>query len=234
MSWFDGITEAPSPNFDTRALPVSMIVLHYTGMVSGALERLRDPDARVSSHYLVEEDGRVFRLVNEADRAWHAGKSRWHDITDINSASVGIEIANPGHEHGYRPFPRVQMARVVRLVQAISARHRIDRAMVVGHSDIAPTRKDDPGELFDWPLLARHRLALARPDRLLVDPLWPDAAFYLSLERFGYDVTDPVAATRAFQRRFRPAFFDGAVDGETRAILFTLLAEEASRLNANS
>jgi N-acetylmuramoyl-L-alanine amidase len=231
MSWFDGITAAPSPNFDIRALPVCMIVLHYTGMASGAaaLQRLRDPQAKVSAHYLVEEDGRVFALVPEDRRAWHAGVSSWRGMTDVNSASVGIEIVNPGHEFGYRAFPRVQMARVVRLVQAIAARHRIDRADIVGHSDVAPARKDDPGELFDWGLLARHRLALARPQTLLIDPLWADAATTLSLERFGYDVADPVAAVRAFQRRFRPECFDGMADGETRAILFTLLAQEAAR-----
>lgn len=226
--------EAPSPNFSERLLPVSMIVLHYTGMETGeaALAQLRNPDAKVSSHYLVEEDGRLFRLVPEEMRAWHAGKSFWRGVTDVNSASVGIEIVNPGHEWGYRPFPRAQMLTVLRLVSEIAMRHRIDRAMVVGHSDIAPARKDDPGELFDWPLLARHRLALCAPERVLVDPLWPDAAFLLSLERFGYDVSEPVAATRAFQRRFRPKRFDGVVDGETRAILFTLLAEEEARVRS--
>lgn len=231
MSWFDGVIEAPSPNFDARAAPVTMIVLHYTGMQTGAaaLERLRDPQARVSAHYVVEEDGRVFRLVAEEMRAWHAGRSRWRGESDINSASVGIEIVNPGHEWGYRAFPRAQMARLARLVQGVAARHRVDRSMVVGHSDIAPARKDDPGELFDWGLLARHRLALARPARLLVDPLWTDAAFTLSLERFGYDVADPAAATRAFQRHFRQSLCDGAADGECRAILFTLLAEEEAR-----
>jgi N-acetylmuramoyl-L-alanine amidase len=116
----------------------------------------------------------------------------------------------------------------------LCVRHRIDRADVIGHSDIAPTRKDDPGELFDWLRLARHRIALARPERLLADPGWSDPAFAICLERFGYDVSDLAAATRAFQRRFRQTNVDGVVDGETRAILFTLQVHEESRLRAEA
>ncbi|RYY33924.1 MAG: N-acetylmuramoyl-L-alanine amidase, partial [Sphingomonadales bacterium] len=183
------IIDAPSPNFNDRRLPVSMIVLHYTGMVSGeaALERLRDPAAEVSAHYLVEEDGRIFRLVDEDKRAWHAGRAHWRGITDVNSASVGIEIVNPGHEHGYRNFTEAQMSAVIPLVAEIKERHGITRGNVVGHSDVAPARKEDPGELFNWHALARLRLALPRPTKNLVDPGWPDAGFMLALERFGYD-----------------------------------------------
>jgi N-acetylmuramoyl-L-alanine amidase len=219
------ILDAPSPNFDTRALPISMIVLHYTGMTSGevALARLRDPAAKVSAHYLVEEDGRVLRLVPEEKRAWHAGRSHWRGITDVNSASVGIEIVNPGHEFGYRPFTAEQMGALIPLVSDIKARHAITRGNVVGHSDVAPARKQDPGELFNWHALARLRLALPRPTRNLVDPGWPDAGFMLALERFGYDVEDPVAAVTAFQRRFRPEMIDGEIDMECRCILLALL-----------
>lgn len=224
----------PSPNFDARTLPVRFLVIHYTGMpvVDEALARLTDPAAKVSAHYFIREDGQVVQMVAERDRAWHAGRSSYRGITDINSASIGIELQNPGHEWGYRPFPRPQMENLLRLVAAITARHRIDRADVIGHSDVAPARKEDPGELFDWGLLARHRLALARPARLLADPGWPDGAFGLALERFGYDITDLAAATRAFQRRFRQGHVDGVIDGETRAILFTLQVEEERRLQA--
>ena len=151
----------PSPNFDVRALPVSMVVLHYTGMpdAGSALDRLTNPVAKVSAHYVVAEDGVVVALVDEAKRAWHAGKSWWRGVTDVNSTSVGIEIVNPGHEFGYRPFPEPQMAAVVALVGGIVARYRVAPGNVVGHSDIAPVRKDDPGELFDWPRLARAGLA---------------------------------------------------------------------------
>ncbi|MFW2852369.1 N-acetylmuramoyl-L-alanine amidase [Sphingomonas sp. TX0543] len=219
------IIEAPSPNFDERSLPVTMIVLHYTGMQDGesAIARLRDPEAKVSSHYVVAEDGTVLRLVDEERRAWHAGASHWRDIEDVNSASVGIEIVNPGHEFGYRPFPDEQVEAVIRLVHDIKDRHQITRGNIVGHSDIAPARKRDPGELFPWGKLARLRLALPRPTKNLVDPMWSQPGFLLALERFGYDVSDAMAAIMAFQRRFRPELVDGEVDAECRMILLALL-----------
>ncbi|MEY3906793.1 MAG: hypothetical protein RIR59_1616, partial [Pseudomonadota bacterium] len=207
------------------ALPVSMVVLHYTGMIdaASAIQRLADPEAKVSAHYVVAEDGQIIRMVDEAHRAWHAGRSWWRGTSDVNSASIGIEIVNPGHEFGYRPFPEVQIDAVIRLVGAIVPRYGITRGNVVGHSDVAPARKDDPGELFPWARLARLRLALPRPTKNLMDPHWTDAGFLLALERFGYDVTDGTAAVRAFQRRFRPEMIDGIIDGECRAILLALL-----------
>lgn len=219
------IIDTPSPNFDQRLLPVSMIVLHYTGMqtADAAIARLRDAEAKVSAHYLVAEDGQVLRMVAEDRRAWHAGKSRWRGIEDVNSASIGIELVNPGHEFGYRPFLEQQIDALVPLVAEIKARHAITRGNVVGHSDVAPTRKQDPGELFPWNRLARVRLALPRPTRKLMDPLWSDAGFLVALERFGYDVSDKLAAIVAFQRRFRPELLDGEVDGECRSILLALL-----------
>ena len=218
------ILERASPNFDARRLPVSMVVLHYTGMPSAAaaLDRLADPAAKVSAHYLVAEDGQVVRMVAEADRAWHAGLSYWRGVTDVNSASIGIEIVNPGHEFGYVPFPDAQMDAVTALVTGIAQRYRIAPAFVVGHSDIAPARKDDPGELFDWPRLARAGMALAIPEPQL-DPGWTDAGFTAGLHRFGYDVDDAKAAVVAFQRRFRPRDFGGVVDAECRGMLFELL-----------
>lgn len=217
--------DTPSPNFDARALPVSMVVLHYTGMIDGAsaIARLADPEAKVSAHYVVAEDGQVVRMVDEAHRAWHAGRSWWRGTSDINSASIGIEIVNPGHEFGYRPFPEAQIEAVIALLAGIMERHSITRGNVVGHSDVAPARKEDPGELFPWHRLARLRLALPRPTKNLMDPHWSDAGFLLALERFGYDVADGVAAVRAFQRRFRPEMIDGIIDGECRAILLGLL-----------
>ena len=215
----------PSPNFDERALPVTMIVLHYTGMADAqsAIDRLRDPAAKVSCHYLVAEDGTILNMVAEDKRAWHAGQSHWREWTDVNSASIGIEIVNPGHEFGYRPFPDEQIAAVVRLVQEITDRWEITRGNVVGHSDIAPRRKRDPGELFPWATLAKLRLALPRPTRNLMDPGWTEGGFLLALERFGYDVADKMAAIMAFQRRFRPELIDGEIDAECRMILLALL-----------
>ena len=222
--------ESPSPNWNERQLPVSMVVLHYTGMQSAdeALERLRSEEAGVSAHYMIEEDGKIHRLVREDRRAYHAGKSFWRGVRDVNSASVGIEIVNPGHEFGYRPFPDVQMEALLPLLAGIVGRWDVPRANVVGHSDIAPARKEDPGELFDWDLLAAHRLALKTPRVTAPSPFENDGAFFLGLERWGYDISDTAAAMRAFQRRWRPHIIDGLVDGECSALLFSLLLDRDS------
>jgi N-acetylmuramoyl-L-alanine amidase len=188
-----------------------------------AVARLTDSQAKVSAHYLIAEDGQVMRLVAEENRAWHAGRSVWRQIDDVNSASIGIEMVNPGHEYGYRPFPEAQIDALIPLMADIQDRYGITRGNIVGHSDIAPARKQDPGELFPWARLAKHRLALPRPTKNLIDPNWTDGGFLLALERFGYDVTDRLAATVAFQRRFRPELMDGEIDGECRAILLALL-----------
>ncbi len=219
------IIDTPSPNFDERALPVSLIVLHYTGMqdAASAIARLTDPEAKVSAHYLIAEDGQVVRMVAEDKRAWHAGRSRWRHYDDVNSASIGIELVNPGHEFGYRAFPDAQIDALIPLVADIKERYGITRGNIVGHSDVAPQRKQDPGELFPWNRLARLRLALPRPTKNLMDPPWTDGGFLLALERFGYDVSDSLAAIVAFQRRFRPELIDGEIDGECRAILLALL-----------
>ncbi len=218
---------SPSPNQNDRAAAVSMVVLHYTGMKSGeeALERLCDKRSQVSAHYLIDEQGKVFAMVPEERRAWHAGRSYWRGVTDVNSAAIGIELVNPGHEWGYRPFPEAQMEALLPLLAAMLKRWDIPRANVVGHSDVAPARKEDPGELFDWELLAAHKLALPRPKLRIPSPYANDGAFYLALERFGYDVADGPAAMRAFQRRWRPHIIDGQVDGECSAILFALLLD---------
>jgi N-acetylmuramoyl-L-alanine amidase len=221
----DNIIDCPSPNFDERDQPISMIVLHYTGMkdAASAIERLRDPESSVSCHYLVAEDGQILRMVPEEKRAWHAGRSSWRGNQRINSCSIGIEIVNPGHELGYRPFPDEQIDALIPLVADIKERYGITRGNVVGHSDIAPRRKQDPGELFPWGKLARLRLALPRPTKNLMDPNWTNGGFLLALERFGYDVSDPMAAIVAFQRRYRPELIDGEIDAELRCILLALL-----------
>ena len=219
--------ERPSPNHDARERPVSAIVLHYTGMktAQAALDRLCDPDAKVSAHYLVTEEGETVRLVDESQRAWHAGASHWRGLTGLNDVSIGIEIVNPGHEWGYRAFPEAQVRALIPLVAAIRDRHDVPRANLVGHSEIAPARKEDPGELFPWDRLARYGLCLPRPDNPTADPLWGDAAFLVALSRWGYDVADGPAAVRAFQRRWRPERIDGVADGQCRAILLQLLME---------
>jgi N-acetylmuramoyl-L-alanine amidase len=220
--------DQPSPNCDARDERISMVVLHYTDMPSAeaALTRLCDPAAKVSAHYVITEDGEVIRLVDESMRAWHAGMSYWRGKSNVNGCSIGIELANPGHTCGYRPFPDAQIDALVPLLHRIVQDYDIPRANVVGHSDIAPQRKLDPGELFPWERLAQYRLALPRPDRLeLGDPFDNDGSFYLALERFGYDVSEGKKAVEAFQRRWRPEKIDGEIDGQIRAILFRLLLD---------
>ncbi|NKE48375.1 N-acetylmuramoyl-L-alanine amidase [Roseomonas frigidaquae] len=216
----------PSPNQDERPQPVDMLVLHYTGMRSGAeaIARLRDPASRVSSHYVVEEDGAVFRLVPEDRRAWHAGISHWRGQDLLNGRSIGIEIVNPGHEFGYRPFPALQMAAVCDLCLEILSRHAIAPRDVVAHSDIAPDRKDDPGELFDWRGLAANGVGLW-PEGGAV----PDADAPTLLARIGYRADLPLPVLlRAFQRRWRPTRIDGQADAETLARLAAVAAAVTS------
>jgi N-acetylmuramoyl-L-alanine amidase len=218
------IAEIASPNYDARPAetPIDMLVLHYTGMTSAAdaLARLTEPAAGVSAHWLIDEDGAVVRLVPEAMRAWHAGVSFWRGATDINARSIGIELVNPGHEFGYRPFPEPQMAALVELASGIVARHPIPPRNVVGHSDVAPRRKMDPGELFDWRRLARAGVGL-----------WPEAsaaclmdedAVRLVLSTIGYETEDLFATLKAFQRHFRPARVDGRLDRETARLIRAL------------
>jgi N-acetylmuramoyl-L-alanine amidase len=164
-------------------------------------------------------------MVPEDRRAWHAGLSYWRGIRDVNSASIGIELDHPGHKYGYGPFPDAQFEALVPLLARMVQAHRIPPANVVGHSDVAPARKIDPGELFPWERLADYGLCLPTPKIELGDPFDSDGAFYLALERFGYDITDPDKAVEAFQRRWRPRKIDGDVDGEIRAILFRLLLD---------
>ncbi len=209
--------ELPSPNHGPRTASIDMLVLHYTGMTSAAdaLARLTSLDSAVSAHYLVDEDGTVWRLVPEERRAWHAGLSFWRGRRDINSASIGIELVNPGHEFGYREFLEPQIAALESLCRDILGRHQIPPRHVLGHSDVAPARKEDPGELFPWRRLARAGIGL------WPEPPLPRAPRAIGpvLAAIGYDPdVAHGAATTAFQRHFRPARCDGVADAETRAI----------------
>src|SRR5205085_6578241 len=152
----------PSPNHDARSSRIDILLMHYTGMTTEeeALARLTDREAKVSCHYFVYEDGRIDQLAPEARRAWHAGASSWKCATDINSRSIGIEIANPGHEYGYRDFPDPQIDAAIALCRDIIKRHSISRERVLAHSDVAPTRKNDPGERFPWARLAAAGVGL--------------------------------------------------------------------------
>ncbi|MEM9738625.1 MAG: N-acetylmuramoyl-L-alanine amidase [Pseudomonadota bacterium] len=233
------VIHTPSPNFNDRKHPLDMLVLHYTGMETGeaAMARLCDPAAEVSAHYVVREDGVVVAMVAEAKRAWHAGVSAWQGEADLNSRSIGIEIVNGGHDfpttHGtLPPFPEVQIAAVISLCQAILARHDIPQTRIVGHSDIAPDRKADPGEHFPWQTLSDHGIGIwplevptmagrvARGKGLergeAGGPVERMQAMLLSI---GYDLSvtgnydaQTEAVVRAFQRRWRPRQVTGQAD----------------------
>ena len=238
------IIERPSPNFDSRdGHAIDMLVLHYTGMKTAqeALQRLCDPAAKVSAHYMIDEDGTVYSLVPESERAWHAGKSSWRGQENINQRSIGIEIVNPGHEFGYRPFPKAQMEAVAALCKEILSRHPIPPRNVVAHSDVAPQRKEDPGELFDWQFLAGKGVGIF-PSPLvgeggsrsesgegvsynkkppLPNPLPQEER---ELSSYGYDISDLSKTITAFQRHFRQKMLTGEWDEECATLLATLLS----------
>lgn len=220
--------ERPSPNFDERGAgrEIDILLLHYTGMETGeaALERLCDPAAKVSAHYCIDEDGTTYRLVPEEQRAWHAGVAFWAGDTAINARSIGIELVNPGHEFGYRPFPEPQIAALKDLARDILSRHPIPPARVLGHSDVAPARKEDPGELFDWRGLAEIGIGLW-PSNAAPREVPDETTLRTMLSGYGYDAAElPLdILLTAFQRHFRPEAVTGTADSETAARLHRLL-----------
>jgi len=230
------IVECPSPNHDERNGPVDILVMHYTGMKTAdeALARLTDINPpRVSSHYTVGRDGCVFRHVPEELRAWHAGVSWWQGERNVNARSIGIEIVNPGHEFGYIPFTDEQIAAVIELSKGILSRHAIPAIRVVGHSDVAPARKEDPGELFPWEQLAQEGIG-RWPQPLHVKGFsLQESEIAAQLSRYGYgvapDMEVPLAKViTAFQRHFRPSLVNGEWDSECAEALASLLAMPAT------
>ncbi|HEX2446922.1 MAG TPA: N-acetylmuramoyl-L-alanine amidase [Methyloceanibacter sp.] len=232
----------PSPNHEPRRggrVP-DMLILHYTGMESAeaALDWLTRQESEVSCHYLVDEEGRIAQLVAEEERAWHAGQSLWGGETDLNSCSIGIEIHNPGHDFDYPDFADAEMRAVEALCRDIMSRHAIPPDRVLAHSDVAPGRKRDPGEKFDWQRLARAGIGLWVPPAPIGDDqgLGPGdegeavAALQRDLLAYGYGVevtstygTGLEKVVEAFQRHFRPARIDGRADASTRKTLARLL-----------
>lgn len=234
------LVDHPSPNFDERNCrrPVDMVVLHYTGMptAAAALQRMTDSQSKVSSHYMIDEDGTVYRLVSEDKRAWHAGLAFWRGVRDVNARSIGIELVNPGHEFGYRQFPAAQIDALIVLLRDISSRYEVMPGNYVGHSDVAPTRKEDPGELFPWRRL--HAAGFGRwwTDDFKVSPNAPVLRagerggavleLQVALDKIGYAIEgsaiyDPhtEAAVRAFQRHWRQSQVDGISDAETTSLI---------------
>ena len=241
---------APSPNFDERTdgRPPDIVLLHYTGMQTGeaALARLCSPESKVSAHYVVFEDGRIVQCVKEERRAWHAGVSYWEGETDINSRSIGIEIVNPGHEFGYRDFPLRQVAAVIALCKSIITRRGpIAAERVLAHSDVAPSRKEDPGEKFPWELLHGSGIGhWVRPAPADIEGASlhsgdrGEAVLRLQsgLKSYGYGIEETGLydeTTRivvaAFQRHFRPARVDGIADPSTVRTLRALIETRQPR-----
>lgn len=229
-----------SPNHDSRkGQPIDMLVMHYTDMLSAkeAIARLCDVEAQVSAHYVVSEDGSVTQLVDESERAWHAGESHWRGHNNVNARSIGIEIANPGHTNGYVPFPKIQMEAVKQLSKEIAARYMMDPRNIVGHSDIAFLRKTDPGELFDWADLAQAGVGVypfeARP---LLGPELKRGdrgntviRLQTSLSNWGYGLKldgdfgeKTEKCVIAFQRHYRQNDLSGIWDNECSGILAAL------------
>ena len=233
----------PSPNIESRlrGLTPSLLILHYTGLpnVERSLEILSREDCKVSCHYVVDTDGRIIQMVAEEMRAWHAGQSSWFGETDINSASIGIEIQNPGHAGGYPEFPKAQMRAVTALCQDIASRHGITPPCVLAHSDIAPSRKIDPGEKFDWPGMAREGVGFWVPPSLVEisdsgfgpgDIHEDIAEAQRLLAAYGYGIDESGEfdeatrfVVRAFQLHFRPALINERLDRSTFTTLERLV-----------
>ncbi|MEM9963715.1 MAG: N-acetylmuramoyl-L-alanine amidase [Asticcacaulis sp.] len=246
------ILSRPSPNFNERKGPPDMVVLHYTGMetAEAALARLCDAAAQVSAHYVVDEDGTIYSLVPEERRAWHAGVSHWKGERDINGVAIGIEIVNPGHEFGYRAFPDVQIDAVIGLLDGIRERWDIPDYRILGHSDVAPERKQDPGERFPWDRLAAHGHGLwvepdLPPEGVMGPPLdvgdvGPGVfALQAALGKLGYDIlpggpydAQTKAIVTAFQRHWVQSRIDGCADALTRVRLMALLRTVTLMLDA--
>jgi N-acetylmuramoyl-L-alanine amidase len=241
-----------SPNHDERkGGEPDMILLHYTGMqnAQAALERLTTAASKVSAHYVVIEDGRIVQCVPEAMRAWHAGVSAWAGETDINSRSIGIEIVNPGHEFGYADFPLRQIAAVIALCRSILTRRGpLSADRILGHSDVAPTRKQDPGEKFPWELMSESGVGhwvRPAPLDLVGTTLQPGdrgegvTRLQKSLKTYGYDVKDSGVyddltrdVVTAFQRHFRQARVDGIADSSTQLTLRALIETRPAPLGS--
>lgn len=208
----------PSPNYDERTAPVEMVVLHYTGMKTAeeAISRLRDPVSKVSSHYVIDESGTIYQLVDDELRAWHAGISYWRGRRNVNANSIGIEIVNPGHEFGYREFTAEQYASIIELCSKIKRSYNIMDIDIVGHSDVAPDRKEDPGELFNWGLLAKNGIGIVAASRQKA------ISGDLRLTELGYELHNEKSIA-AFQRHWRQNNINGQWDEECADILSCLV-----------
>ena len=238
-----------SPNFDPKKRnlgEIKFIIFHYTGMKSEktALKRLTNYKSQVSSHYLINKNGEINKLVPDSYIAWHAGKSKWKKLESLNKNSIGIEITNPGHSFGYKEFPKLQIFSLIKLTKLLISEYNISKKNILGHSDIAPERKKDPGEKFPWKYLSKNKIGfwhninqkILIKNRMLKISNNHKILFYNNLYKIGYSKKIPISLkykknnyllkiTKAFQRRFRPEIVNGKIDRECLIISQNLIKQ---------
>ena len=234
------LTKYHSINFDLpkrSKKKIIFIILHYTGMrkETRAIERLCDLKSKVSSHYFVKNNGKILNLIPDLYTAWHAGDSKWKKFKSLNNYSIGIEISNPGHDHGYKKFSSKQILSIIKLLRFLIGKYKIKKQNILGHSDIAPNRKKDPGEKFPWSRLAKKNLCKwhnlredkIRENRNLKLKINDEKAFFNNLYKIGYPITknknEKINLTKAFQRRFRQSLINGKIDQECLLISKNLI-----------
>ena len=234
------LTKYHSINFDLpkrSKKKIIFIILHYTGMrkETRAIERLCDLKSKVSSHYFVKNNGKILNLIPDLYTAWHAGDSKWKKFKSLNNYSIGIEISNPGHDHGYKKFSSKQILSIIKLLRFLIGKYKIKKQNILGHSDIAPNRKKDPGEKFPWSRLAKKNLCKwhnlcedkIRENRNLKLKINDEKTFFNNLYKIGYPITknknEKINLTKAFQRRFRQSLINGKIDQECLLISENLL-----------
>ncbi|MDP1724080.1 MAG: N-acetylmuramoyl-L-alanine amidase [Alphaproteobacteria bacterium] len=225
------IIKYPSPNFNERPknAQISLIILHYTEMapVQGAIDRLCDPEAKVSAHYLIEQNGQIYQLIEDKHRAWHAGISSWQGCEDVNNISIGIELDHPGHISS-APYPKILMASLLKLIKFLCVKHKINKKQIWGHSDIAPDRKIDPGEFFDWQFLAQHGFGMWFEEQDVNDLIMDKQQAIVWLQQIGYEVDESQSlenVIKAFQRHFYQENITGALDLKTYCRLGLLIQQ---------
>jgi len=237
-----------SPNFDPKKRKINQVkflIFHYTGMKSekAAIKRLTDERTEVSSHYLIKKNGNVINLVPDLYIAWHAGNSRWKKYISLNKNSIGIEITNPGHSHGYKKFPHLQISSLIKLSKFLIKKYKINKKNILGHSDIAPERKKDPGEKFPWKYLSKYKIGYWHniDQKKLIKYRMKEIdnshklSFYKNLYKIGYSKIPKnfkykknmysIKITKSFQRRFRPEIVNGKVDKECLIISQNLIKQ---------
>ena len=222
------ITKFYSPNFVKKKRlnkDIRAIIIHYTGMQSEreSLKRLTTAASKVSAHYVINRSGKIFKLVNENNVAWHAGKSKWKNYKNLNKNSIGIELVNKGHQYGYQKYTKIQIKKLIKLCKYLIKKYRIKKSLILGHSDIAPLRKIDPGEKFPWKYLSLNGVGfypnLKGKNKTKLKP--QSKLFFKYLDKIGYKYLKTnfkKKIIKNFQRRYRPGKVDGILDQETLKI----------------